>query len=371
MNSAKRILIAPLDWGLGHATRCIPIIEALLQAGHQPILGGAGGALALLQKRFPDLPFIELPAYNIHYGKGGNLVGSILRQLPRLIKVIRKEHLQLAELVTQKSIDGCISDNRYGLFHHSIPCVMVCHQLAPIPPWGWGWARRFAMKLHRKFLVKFDEIWIPDAPGEDSLAGTLADSYAWAGKTSFIGTLSRFDLHPPIPESFSIPSLNTDEIGPVAILSGPEPQRTILEKMLVDQAKAEGIPLCLVAGKPEMTTFEQIGCVKWISFLEGEDLRLMLMRASVVISRSGYSSLMDYQALGLKQVILIPTLGQTEQVYLAKRLEAKGVAPQYKQNSFDLGKALREVKAYKGFVDSKKTDQKQLPHTIFSLFDSK
>jgi len=88
----KTILIAPLDWGLGHATRCIPVIRTLINMGNTVIIATSGKQKSLLQTEFPELKIIELNGYNVHYTKNKRLLPFVLLlQSFKIFKAIRHE----------------------------------------------------------------------------------------------------------------------------------------------------------------------------------------------------------------------------------------------------------------------------------------
>ncbi len=345
----KRILVAPLNWGLGHATRLIPVIDLLLQKGMEVILAGDGRSLALLKHSYPKLPHLELPPYDIRYSKTSRQVGAMLRQFPKLIGAIRAEHQALIALKRELRIDAIISDNRYGLWHTEIPSVCICHQLAIKLPDHLSMFRWWVYRIHRHLLSRFHACWIPDVAARPNLSAALSHTYKPLATSTFIGPLSRFSQKKPLSSSFSYPELKVEDADIVAILSGPEPQRTLLEDILTEQAHNIERNIWIIQGKTEARQLRRNGNLWKISFMDTADLGLLFHHAKVIISRSGYSSLMDYAALGLEQVILIPTPGQTEQEYLAQHLHQQQFALVCKQLEFQLVQALDEVKSVKGF----------------------
>ncbi|MEM7658103.1 MAG: hypothetical protein AAF399_18395, partial [Bacteroidota bacterium] len=310
-DSPQVVLVAPLDWGLGHATRCMPVIEELIQAGHQVILAGAGRSLMLLKRAYPHLPAQELPGYRVRYTRGIMQVPYILVQVPRLLGVIGKEHRMLRGWIRQHQIQYIISDNRYGLWAKGIPSAFICHQLAVKVPLPWRWLHRLIYHVHLFAMRRFDQIWVPDRQGADSLSGELSQWFALPKKVRFVGGLSRFESR-RIPADFSLPELKQKRPDIAVVISGPEPQRSWLEASIWEQAKELTQSLWVVGGKPEAQQIEWRGTHARIPFLASDDLHLLLTEAKWVVSRSGYSSLMDYEALGLQQLLLIPTPGQTE-----------------------------------------------------------
>ena len=129
MNRKKRILVAPLDWGIGHATRCIPIINALQAHEFEVVIAADGRPLHLLKNEFPNLEFIRFSGYHIKYSSYLPMGLSMLLQTPKILINIRKEHKLLAQIIDDYNIDGVISDNRFGLYNNKVPTVFITHQL--------------------------------------------------------------------------------------------------------------------------------------------------------------------------------------------------------------------------------------------------
>ncbi|MEM7372642.1 MAG: glycosyltransferase [Bacteroidota bacterium] len=344
-------MIAPLDWGLGHASRCIPVIEELLSQGADILIGTSGRSLQLLRCHFPNLKYAEFPAYDVRYSHKPSQIPIILRQVPRLLSVIRKEHRLTENLINKYQIQKIISDNRYGVWSRDVPSAFMCHQMAPMLPRVLGLIQPLIYKMHLYTMRHFDEIWIPDSGKEDHLSGDLAHRFELPKKAQFIGPLSRFSSHVRERNEYSFPELNRQSPDIAVVLSGPEPQRSILEEMIFQQAKDIDRSIWIVGGKTETKSCSRDGHIWKISFMDTDDLSLLFQQSKVIISRSGYSSLMDYQALGLKQVILIPTPGQTEQEILGKVLAQKGIAYVADQKRFQLREALERVGEKQGFSE--------------------
>ena len=335
----SRVLVAPLDWGLGHATRCIPIIAALLEAGHQVWLAGEGAQEQLLRARFPALPFLPLQGYRVRYGRtAAGTLQRLIFQLPRIKKRIRAEQQWLAHMQAQHQWDLIISDNRYGLHHPSVKCVLITHQLWIIHPWG----RRASQWLQRwnyRQLEKFSECWVPDLPEAPGLGGLLSHPTRMpAIPVRYIGPLSRLAPAdaPVIPGHLFIS------------LSGPEPQRTILENKLIHQIAHYPGSACLVRGLPgSRNLIPSTGSLQFYNHLPDDQYAAEMAKAEWVICRSGYSTLMDLQVLE-KKAILIPTPGQTEQQYLAGLQEEQKKGCCIQQDEFELNAAIRRVKEWVG-----------------------
>ncbi|MCC6411430.1 MAG: glycosyltransferase [Saprospiraceae bacterium] len=323
----KRILIAPLNWGLGHVTRCIPIIQTLEKLGAEPVLASDGVALHLLRAEFPHLTALELPSYRIRYEKP-NMVWNIGRQLPRILYAIRAEHDATERLAREHNIRGIVSDNRYGCFSNHVPSVVLTHQLnLQVPNRGIEWS---ANKLLRIALSKFNEVWVPDAPEEPRLSGVLSQLSQNHIQTRFIGILSRMQRYD-----------QDQEYDVAVVLSGPEPQRTILEQRLIEQAIGmSSLRFIFIQGKTQAKQhYYASDNVEVVSYLTSRELNDVLLASNAVVCRSGYSSIMDLAVLG-KKAILIPTPGQTEQEYLADFLSEKNIFVAQNQSSIDLESGL-------------------------------
>lgn len=330
----KRVLVAVLNWGLGHAARCIPLISALQAAGHHVLLAADGRAGKLLQKEFPVLEYVELPAYNIRYGSS-NMILNIAWQWPKIIFTAWQEHQKMKVLIDQYQLDLVISDSRFGCFNSNIKSIFITHQLwikTPMPSLSF-----LVNKLNHLVIRRFDECWVPDRDKAMPLAGDLSRPIP-NQVHRYLGILSR--MTPELEEN----TLGSHSI--VAILSGPEPQRSRFEELIIAQAKDLDQPLLLIQGKAEVKAVEkQEGQITIQSFASGPELNAILLHADLILCRSGYSSLMDLVSLN-KRAILVPTPGQTEQEYLAKLCLNRGWFYSQPQHKFDLQEAIEASERY-------------------------
>ncbi len=329
-----RVLVAPLDWGLGHATRCIPIVRELLRQDAEVILAGEGAQESLLRTEFPELQFVQLQGYRIRYGRSGpGLLRNILYQTPKILATIKKENAWLEEMVKKYLLDGVISDNRYGLHHPDIPCVFMTHQLLIKTPWG-KFTDQLLQKRNYSYIEKFNACWVPDAPVESNLAGELSHPFRKPFlPVIYTGVLSRFHY-----------SASQYQQGHILILiSGPEPQRTIFENMLIDQLSVSALKATVVRGLPGNSKHIPSGDqVIFYNHLPASQLAAEIQKAEFVIARSGYSSIMDLARMK-KKTILVPTPGQTEQEWLAKYLSGKKMAHTFTQKNFSLTRSIEEA----------------------------
>lgn len=334
----KKILIAILDWGLGHATRCIPIIKLLEERGNTVILASSGTAFQLLAKEFPKLSILELPAYHVKY-YSKNMFWNMAIQGPRILWTIFKEHREIKKSVAKHKIDLLISDSRFGCFDPSIKSIFISHQLnIQVPAYLTKWVNY----LNHFMIKQFDECWVPDLADTDkSLAGRLAHPAPVPVK--YIGPLSRMHLKDK--------EIKYDVL---IILSGPEPQRTRLESILWNQIQTMDKRILFIQGLPGMEKeYLQIGTIKKWNYLTAEELNAAIAESAIMVCRSGYSSIMDLAALG-KKAILIPTPGQTEQEYLAAYFEEKKIFFAQEQDQINLSKAIKEINNYSGMLHSSK-----------------
>ena len=332
--SHKTILITPLNWGLGHATRCIPIIKALQQNNYIPIIASDGIALALLKKEFPTLQLLELPSYQIEYTKKGkNLKWKLFQNGFKTIKAIRREKILIEDWIEKHNIDGIISDNRLGVFSSKIPSVYITHQLNVLT----GNSTWITSKIHQYIIKKHTECWVPDLVGTQNLTGKLGHLEKTNLNIKYIGPLSRLRKK-ETEKKYDL----------MIILSGPEPQRGILEAKLKIEILRYSGKIIFIKGVVEKNQIkEQIGNVVYYNFMNSIELEHAFNESEKVLCRSGYTTVMDLVQLE-KKAFFIPTPGQYEQIYLAQKLKLEGLAPYVSQDEFKI-ENLDELKNYKGF----------------------
>ncbi len=353
MNSKKHILVAPLNWGLGHATRCIPIIHALLKENYKVTIASDGQALELLIKEFPSLPFVKLPSYNIIYAKKQkDFKNQMMRSIPQILRAIKEERSILDSLIETLEIDGVISDNRLGVYSSRVPSIFISHQLTVLS----GKSTWLTTLMHRYYIEKFDECWVPDVFGDHNLSGILGHPLkSLKIPTRYIGVLSRMEAD----------TLHYNYKA-IAVLSGPEPQRTLLREVLYRELRKLPGKVLLVEGVISKNQEKTVrGNITIVNYLTSSQLEKAINESEFVIARSGYTTVMDLAKLN-KKAFFIPTPGQPEQEYLAMRLKKLGIAPFVTQDAFKI-KDLARMKIYRGF--SSKFPKEDL-NTFFSFFHS-
>ncbi len=334
----NKILISILDWGLGHATRSSVICGQLEEHGFKILIASQGLSLEWLKLRHPNAVFYELPSYQIQY-QSRFMVFNILQASPYMYKAIQKEHRIIEDICRREQPLFLISDNRYGAFAKGFHSIFMGHQMQIRT--GAKLLDFSANQIQRYFLKNFDEIWVPDQKSPQSLAGKLSEYDQ--KKVFYLGWLSRFNQK----------VLQATEGSLLFILSGPEPQRTRFEEIILNQLDVIKKPVVLVRGlsrehadvddtykRPNLTTY---------NLVDTETLKELIQFSEVVISRSGYSSLMDYACMQLKRVVLVPTPGQTEQIYLSQICAEKKVGKVVEQDYFKVETCLESWEGIEGF----------------------
>lgn len=349
-NSNKTILITPLNWGLGHATRCIPIIKALQENNYIPIIASDGKALELLQKEFPYLKTLELPSYQIEYPKNSiYFKWKLALNSPKMMIAIWNEKKIIAKWIDQHEIDGIISDNRLGCYSKRIPSIYITHQINVLT----GKTTWLTSKLHQRTIKKYQECWVPDVEKKPNLASELSHLEQSNLKLKYIGPLSRM-VKKELPVKYDL----------MVILSGPELQRGLLEDKLKKELKRYKGEVVFIKGIIEKEQHkEKIKNITFYNFMNSRQLEQVFNESKIIICRSGYTTIMDLVKLG-KKAFFIPTPGQYEQIYLAQKLKQEGLAPYANQEEFKI-ENLFELNNYKGLeIINNKIDWENL----FSVF---
>jgi uncharacterized protein (TIGR00661 family) len=274
---------------------------------------------------------------------------SMLLQSPKILLGIKKEKIALEEIIKDYNIDGVISDNRFGLSTKKVPCTFITHQLQIQSPYFTAAIQQF----NYNYINRFNACWVMDDEKEN-LAGSLSKPEILPDNTIYIGMQSRFEKR-EVEKKYEF----------LGIVSGPEPQRSILEKGLIKALQGRKGNSLIVLGKTELSKSEQIGNLTIRSHLNAENLNTAILQAELIICRPGYSTIMDLAKLG-KKAIFIPTPGQTEQEYLAEYFMEKGICFAQKQNDFNLQTAIDKSTSFTGFNTKEKTTDWQ---TLFYLFE--
>ncbi len=357
----KRVLICPLNWGLGHATRCIPVIKELINQEADVMIASDGDSLELLKKEFPSLKYQSLSTKAINYSASGNMVWQMIKSSPRMFRNIYQEHQQIKKLIKEFNIDIVISDNRYGCWSKNCFSVFITHQLNIQCPKGLKWLQPLLNRINHFFIRKYNECWVPDEKELPGLSGILSHGDYYLPQIHFIGALSRFaEVDNSIDKSDRNKYPENTPLSPwrgaggeaksfdlLVILSGLEPQRTIFENQIIEQVSSRSIGTNLqsliVRGKPKEISVPKVtSTITIVNHLETPLLKFHIQHAKNILCRPGYSTIMDLAVLGRKAII-VPTPGQTEQEYLAGFFHLQKKHFMQLQNQFDLELALKGI----------------------------
>ncbi len=332
-------MVTPLDWGLGHATRCIPVIKEFLSQGCEVQIATSGNALVLLKQEFPDSRFHEIVSYNVHYAKVIPLAVSLGFQVSKFWGRIKEEHEQIKKIVEEDRIDILISDNRYGCWSAIVPSILITHQVNILLPTLLKWMEPIVNYFIHKLIRNFDQCWVPDELS-NRITGKLTEAKGLS--LTFIGMLSRFKEVKLVKKKYDI----------LVLLSGPEPSRTLFEKEMIKKLMATAFKAMLVRGLPGNESTVDVGDnVAQENHLNSKELNQVIAESEIILCRSGYSTIMDLAKLS-KKAIFIPTPGQTEQLYLAKRLNKNKIAYKTTLKKIDLNKDIALASTYLGFSES-------------------
>jgi hypothetical protein len=338
----KSVCIAPLDWGLGHATRCITLIRALESLQYKIYIATEGKHEAILKEAFPNANFLKLRGYRIWYTKQrALLIPGIILQIPKIISAIIHEFKWLKKAAAKYQFDLVISDNRFGFFHQKTKSVFITHQLELQTPFSWS--TRLNQIITYALIKKYSACWVADMQPPQNLSGVLANpKHKPSIPIWYMNCLSRLYVDQTKKENEENLVLN-EFLG---IVSGPEPQRTLLENIFWEQGNDMGAPFVVVAGLPDNKGYHKKSDTGILyPHLNGTALAAAIKEAKFIICRGGYTTLMELIPFK-KKLILVPTPGQTEQEYLAKYWQEKKWAISFSQKDFNVQSAIKKAAAF-------------------------
>ena len=315
----KNILITPLGWGLGHAGRMIPLALRLKEAGHNVIVAGNNDCLSLFKNETKGIGLISFPGFTMRYSEYLPTYIAILVRIPSLIIHSCQDHRILKKIINEHHINIVISDNRFGCWNKKIKSVYVTHQLRIIFPAPLRFMEPLGVFFHRLIIQKYDLCFIPDSEDTPNISGDLSHNLKLPSNIQYIGLLSRFTASGYLKK-------RQENSNPyiTILLSGPEPQKSILKNRLINSLRTSDLKIYILEGNPGIENQNKIS-TKVISFnhLSSPEMRDLITGSKYIICRAGYSTIMDLISLNLT-ALLIPTPGQTEQEYLANHLFQNG-----------------------------------------------
>ena len=353
-----KVLVAPLDWGLGHATRCVPVIREFLNQGAEVELAVVRSNAALLRGFFPNLRQRLAPSYNIVYPKHGYNMGLwLVKNGVHLRTVMNYEHRFAEEMVARYHYDVLVSDNRFGFYSRNAKSIYMTHQRRIAFPKMLSAFEPLGMLWHASVMKHFDEVWVPDLPETPGYAGSLSHVKACPVPVKYVGALSRFE-----GEDLK---LNADErYRFVAVVSGVEPARTRFENALRKTLVKLPGRHAVILGRPSagvQKTSEQN--LDLFTHLPDNEFASVVKNAQWVISRGGYSTVMDMAVLGAK-CVFVPTPGQYEQVILGRDLAREGFAATIDESKFSTETLLATISEKGNVALPKPSDSDLLKNAV-------
>jgi uncharacterized protein (TIGR00661 family) len=315
LNTKKNILICPLEWGLGHAARMVPIARRLRELNQNVIFGSGEEHLAFFRKEVPGATYINFPGFKMKYSRYLPQYLMILLNLPRFIYHSISEHYRLKSIIRDNSVNIVISDNRPGLWNRSVRCIYVTHQLRIRFPSPFRFLEFTGIAITGWLISRYTLCFIPDLDGDLNISGDLSHGLKLPENARYTGILSRFGK----PDKSVIGHSGKY----LVILSGPEPQRSLLKKRILGLNRKDELQIIFFEGNPTGYNKSVEGSNEFIDHPD-EDMAIEYICSSTkIICRSGYTTIMELVSLG-RSALLIPTYGQTEQEYLARYLTEKG-----------------------------------------------
>ncbi|MBW6458185.1 MAG: hypothetical protein K0B52_03390 [FCB group bacterium] len=327
----KTVIYAILNWGLGHATRSAPIIRRLINDGNRVVIISHGQALTLMKEQFPECIFRDIRDKNIQYASNGIMfVFKIVSQFPKMVLGWEYERRKMRELEKEFHPDLVMTEMRLGFWSKNIPSVLITNQLRFFLPPGLKWAEILGEWFNFLVFRHFDHIFVPDIAGEPNLLGDLCHKgrIAKHPNVRFVGCLSSITPDDNPPEK---------DIDLLISISGPEPQRTMFEEIVLSRIADLSGKVVITLGSPGregITEFDN-GRITIYPHLDRGTMANIMQRAKFVISRSGFSTVNELFVLR-KSAMLVPTPGQTEQEYIARHFHRQGIFHYCRQEDLDL-----------------------------------
>ncbi|MGH8145480.1 MAG: glycosyltransferase [Rhodanobacteraceae bacterium] len=338
----RRILYGVYHWGLGHATRSLGLIRALIERGdHVIVMMQPGPGMRLLQSELGDaceyFPFRDTPAPFSRYPAIFYL--RMTAAMPWVLAGYRREHRAAEKLVAERHIDCVISDSRFGVWSQAVPSYVIFHSVHQVVPFFSSFTQRFTEWGQRDLLKGFTKVLIPDVAENGGLSGWLGHDpdFDWGdGRLVYIGPLSsvpRMDVEQDVDVFFSV--------------SGIEPQRGLLEKLALASLPELSGRIVVTLGRPSDDSVREIAGATVYGYLDRQRQAEMLNRAKLVVTRSGYTTLMELAGLGRK-ALFVATPGQSEQEYLAKFHRDRGYVWSVEQKHLDIPRDIERARAAAG-----------------------
>lgn len=342
------VFISPLNWGLGHATRDLPIINEILGHGHHVTIGTTGPTLALLKKECPKCHFIDFPGYSATYSSSRFFLPKFVKDIPKMLKAFSNENKNVNKIFSREKYDLVVSDCRYGVYSAKIPSFLITHQITFHLPMV-KLAEPVTELFNKYSFNHFRRVIVPDNVPPNNLCGKLCEpnfrkikeKLYYAG---ILCSIKKMKIKEDLDYLFSI--------------SGPEPQRTKFEDIITKDVKNVRGDKVILLGKPHEDFERKLDKNTLVkSHASRDEMTKLMNRAKFIICRSGYTTMMELAELGKKHGLFMPTPGQPEQEYLSKYYMDKGWFYSTSQYKLDIVEDIEKTSDYKGFpVMSKSAD---------------
>lgn len=351
------VFLSPLNWGLGHASRDIPLIQELLRRGHEVTIGACGNALVFLKKEFPSLDFIGFQDYPQPYNNGKLFLPTFTGQMPALVRAFDQERRATEAILSERTFDLIVSDSRPGVYSPRVPSLQITHQVHQSLPFLIWPLELIGVQVNMNAFRKYEAIIVPDnPPGEKSIAGKLSRALTDRSPECFYyaGILAS------IPQKQAV-----RDIDYLIVISGMEPQRSELERILLPQVRDLPGKKVILLGKPASGSTSELddGTLVY-SYLPNDEKAMLFARVKFIIGRSGYTTMMDVAEAGISGGLFIPTPGQWEQEYLARYYEAQGWFFCRNQYRVRLSRDIERASEFSGFPEMPRTGE-----NIRNLYD--
>ena len=329
------IIYGICSWGLGHATRSLPIIRALLKENHNITIISNGRSLDLLTKELHNkVKYVDIPDYpQLLSENARQFMAKSVVYWPLFIKRIESGLTKLSEILKKKNYDLIISDARYDVYSKKIPTFFISHQMRIMNPLRIKIFESVSELFNQFFFKRFAKVIVPDFK-DDGLSGDLSHNLKRVDEKNihYIGILSDFQQ-----------KKMKKDIDYLISISGPEPQRSILERKLMSQSRNLEGNIVITLGKTEEKSKLNEENITTYTFLSKEKREELLNKSRMVISRSGYSTIMDLAIINTK-ALLIPTPGQIEQEYLSEYHNKLGTFYSVEQDKINLSNDIESLK---------------------------
>jgi len=354
-----KIIYGVCSWGLGHATRSLPVIRKLIEEGNDLAIISNGRALELLKKELgKDIEYFDIQDYPMLLSENSRqFMAKSVIYWPAFIKRMESGLQKLQKILENRKCDKIISDGRYDIYSRKIPSFFISHQIRIMNPLRIKMFERGSEIFNLFFFKRFAGVIVPDYK-EDDLSGDLSHNLHRIdeNKLHYVGVLSDFKK-----------KKTKKDIDYLISLSGPEPQRTLLENKLFSQIDNLTGKIVVTLGTTEKNQKLNKNNIQIYSFLKKEGRIDFLNKTKLVVSRSGYSTIMDLAVIGTK-ALLIPTPGQIEQEYLGQYHNKKGTFYSVNQDKINLKSDVEIAKKTTGIT--RKCDVKKTVENIMDVITS-